>query len=453
MKKLLLSLGGLAAVMIALPMLSAFEAHVINVTATIENALSVPIKEINFGTVFPQEYLERPLGISLSGSFMAETRVDDVDYIIRQKPKCGVTTLDGQTLVQGSTATGHVIVGDNTNTPNVTEQYWIDCGIAPVAYDSLTHVYGVLPSLCPYLSKHPDGAPTNDGRMPAFHAPFSIVNGAVKWNDTKGHLAKSQQDTQDNWIIDLAVPCFGGQCAQDWASFVAGHNDQAVANTYIQPANNEHKVFGCDLWVEVTGISLPGLGCKEQADLMLVLDRSGSISLAEMTTLKNAAKAFIDALGLSTTGPHAGVTSFSSLATLDAHLNDNATSTKAVIDSLIAGGTTNLEAAILNATAELANPGDGDDRVDSSSPDFIVIITDGAPTASNGPFGHDVDATNAANAADAAGIEIYVVGVGTTIGTANYLQLNIATDAAHYFDATNFDDLQALLTGIASCQP
>ena len=42
MKKILLSLGALAAVMIALPMFSAFEAHVINVTATIENALSVP---------------------------------------------------------------------------------------------------------------------------------------------------------------------------------------------------------------------------------------------------------------------------------------------------------------------------------------------------------------------------------------------------------------------------
>ncbi|MEK7494192.1 MAG: hypothetical protein AAB630_03500, partial [Patescibacteria group bacterium] len=205
MKKISLILGALALTLIALPLFSAFEAHVINVTATIENALSVPIEAIKFGTVFPQEYLNKPLGISLSGSFLAEDRVDDVDYIIRQKPKCGVTTLDGQTLVEGSTQTGHVVVGDNPATQEV-EQYWIDCGTAPIVYDATTHMYGLLPSLCPYISKHPDkvndqsATSTNDGTMPSFHAPFVIQNNAVVWNDTKGHLAKSESDTTDNWI-------------------------------------------------------------------------------------------------------------------------------------------------------------------------------------------------------------------------------------------------------------
>lgn len=459
MKKISLILGVLALTLVALPLFSAFEAHVINVTATIENALSVPIRMIDFGTVFPQEYLKEPLGIGLSGSFLSETRVDDVDYIIRQKPKCGVTTLDGQTLVEGSTQTGHVIVGDNQATPEV-EEYWIDCGVAPIPYDTSTHMYGLLPSLCPYLSKHPDtvndqsATSTNDGTMPSFHEPFIIENNAVVWNDTKGHLAKSEGDTIDNWLIDLAVPCFGGNCAQDWASFVATHNDIVNADDYIQPADTEHKVFGCDLWVEVAGISLPpGLGCLEQADVMLVLDRSGSISSTELTTLKTAAKAFVDALALSSAGAHAGELSFSSSATLDEHLTDIAQDVKDEIDALATGGLTNLEDAILDATAELANPGDGHDRADGASPDFMVIITDGAPTASNTGGDHAANAAAAAAAADAEGIEIYVVGVGTTTGTADYLKLYIATDAAHYFDATDFDDLQAILSGIASCTP
>ena len=53
MKKIFLGLGALALAIAVVPMFAAFEAHVINVTASIENALYVPLKEIKFGTVFP----------------------------------------------------------------------------------------------------------------------------------------------------------------------------------------------------------------------------------------------------------------------------------------------------------------------------------------------------------------------------------------------------------------
>ena len=461
MKKLLIGFGALALALVVMPMFAAFEAHVVNVTATIENALSVPIDEIKFGTVFPQEYLKRPLDISLSQSFKDEPRVDDVNYVIRQKPKCGITSQLGTVLVDGSTVTGHVFPGtipaSNTNVTQQFEGYYVDCGPQPVLESGQT--FGMLPMLCPYLSKHPDGVndqnviSSNDQRMPSFHQPFRIDNGVVRWNDTAGHLAKSQSDTRDNWIIDLTVPCFGGFCAQDWADFVASHNDQVDPDDYVGNIEDQHKVYGCDLWVEVTGISLPGLGCKEKVDLMLVLDRSGSISNAELLTLQSAAKTFVDVLALSAAGNHAGSVSFSTAASLDSHLTDNAVALRAAIDAIDNGGLTNLEEAILDATDEMANPGDGHDRVDGDSPDFMVIITDGAPTESNGPFSDAVDAANAADAARAAGIEIYVVGVGTTAGTADYLKNEIANDAAHYFDAADFDDLQLILDGLASCTP
>ena len=86
-KKILLSLIAVVVIAAGVAGMSAWEAHVINVTAKIENALNVPIKEIDFGTVFPQEKFIENIWISLSDSFLEEGRVDDVAYEIRQKTK------------------------------------------------------------------------------------------------------------------------------------------------------------------------------------------------------------------------------------------------------------------------------------------------------------------------------------------------------------------------------
>lgn len=256
-KKILLALGALGATVVMLPMFAAFEAHVINVTAQIENALGVSTNSIDFGTVFPQEHLDQPLTVALSQSFLDEDRVDDVEYFIRQKPKCGITTNNGQSLVENSTVTGHVFVGtapvDPTHTFFQGEGYYVDCGVTPTLTEGQT--FGMLPSLCEYISKEDDETPDNDGSLASFHQPFVIDGENIDWNDTPGRLAKSDQDTEDIWTIDLAVPCFGGFCAQDWADFVTGINPDANPDDFTQPIENEHKVFGCDLWVEVNGVS------------------------------------------------------------------------------------------------------------------------------------------------------------------------------------------------------
>jgi len=260
MKKILLSVIAMGAVAVSLVGLSAFEAHVINVTARIENALSVPVDPISFGTVFPQEQLERRLPIQLSQSFLDEPRVDDVQYIIRQKPKCGVTSDNGTVLV-GPTWTGHVVVVEILDDTGqvIGYDYQVDCEqdmpedlqVPPGA------TAGLLPSLCEYISKHPDNQPENDGSLNSFHQPFFIdqLTGQIVWNDVSGYLAKSAEDIFDLWTIDLKVPCFGGYCAQDWADFVYDINEEADPDLYTQPIENEHKVFGCNLWIEVTGVS------------------------------------------------------------------------------------------------------------------------------------------------------------------------------------------------------
>ena len=196
MKKILAIGGALAVAALVAPAFMAFEAHVVNVTATIENALSVPLESIDFGTVFPQEHLEKTLRVGLSDSFIAEDRVDDVEYFIRQKPKCGITSQNGTVLDHNSTATGHINLDSEGK---VT----IDCGEVPRPLVN-DEVYGVLPSLCEYISKTGDETPTiNDGWLPSFHRPYEVElnNSAgeyeINWNDPLGYLAKSIQDLED----------------------------------------------------------------------------------------------------------------------------------------------------------------------------------------------------------------------------------------------------------------
>lgn len=227
-KKILLGLSALAITVMVLPMFAAFEAHVVNVTATIENALAVSPSELNFGTVFPEEVLHKDVNVAFSGSFTEQTGADDVNYVIKQKPKCV----------------------DNHN-PSVHPQVRHD-GNTFFCPEGST----MMPLLCPFLSKHEmttDGtAQENDGTgIAAFHGPLSnwtVTDSNAAATNTTGRLAKSSQDVTDRWDINLDVPCFSGSCAQD--------NHVPVA--YQLDPRSEHALFGCDLWLEVTGVSRTG---------------------------------------------------------------------------------------------------------------------------------------------------------------------------------------------------
>lgn len=225
MKKIAFATLALAVTVVSVPLFSAFEAHVINVTARIENALAVTPTPIMYGTVFPEEVLHQPLTVVLSTSFQDETRVDDVNYVIRQKPKCGLPVIPTTDPV---TYSAFAPVSDGPN----------DTYVCPAGYVE-------LPLLCPFLSKHPDATPANDGSIDSFHGPITGWTQQTSIdNQVLGRLAKSEQDISDTWDIDLTVPCFKGACAQD----------HVVPSTYQLNPSQEHNVFGCDLWIEATGI-------------------------------------------------------------------------------------------------------------------------------------------------------------------------------------------------------
>lgn len=230
-KKIFLSLVAIALVVVSVSLAAAWEAHVINVTAHIENALRVlPLNgELEFGTVFPQEYHAKSLYVTTSTSFCEpnQRRVLNINYKIVQKPKPiwpepAVCQKNFKTVEEARTYC-------HENQENA------DCCYA---------------SLCPYLSKTPrqtDPAPYTDYGVPAFHNPndpSSVATGRIN----------KDNDLADEWIIDLAVPCFNGMCAQDYADFVHKYNPVADPNDYILPASLESSDFGCDLWIEATGI-------------------------------------------------------------------------------------------------------------------------------------------------------------------------------------------------------
>lgn len=172
------------------------------------------------------------------------------------------------------------------------------------------------------------------------------------------------------------------------------------------------------------------------------MDNSGSIDGAEEDIMQAGAVSFVQALDVAPGESAAGLTSFADGAVLSQALTTTEATIIAAINAPFGNGSTNLEAGITTGQAGLVSGGD-------IKPDVMVVITDGNPTASDGPDSHEVDAFNAAAAAKLAGTTIYVVGIGADVNGA-YLQ-TIATSPAHYFPATNFADLQLALLTIANC--
>jgi len=235
-KKLLRAGVILGAVVAAVTGMSAFEAHVINVQARIENALEVSPLKIDFGTVFPQEYLTYNFDVKLSQSFLDEDRVDDVEYVVKQKTKAR-----SQEDVEYC----------HNNTP---EQFGDSDDPENIYYDRC------YPDLGKYLSLKRD-MEINGNDLVA--APTFLGVGYSAFHETGarafGRLSKKIGDVDNRWVIDLPVPCFGtlgDMCAQDWPTFFSEHGGLGDSWLWTLDPRMEHEVFGTDLWIEVTGISV-----------------------------------------------------------------------------------------------------------------------------------------------------------------------------------------------------
>lgn len=140
-------------------------------------------------------------------------------------------------------------------------------------------------------------------------------------------------------------------------------------------------------------------------DIVLILDRSRSMSGSPLANLKNGAKKFIDIIDESTHGSHdgqigfgsrIGIVSFADTATQDTQLITSVADLKAAIDSLSANGLTNHADAFTKAL-QLFDP-------TSTNAKVMVMFTDGRTTVGG-------NAAPIAATAKAQGVTIYCIGL------------------------------------------
>lgn len=181
-------------------------------------------------------------------------------------------------------------------------------------------------------------------------------------------------------------------------------------------------------------------------DIVLVLDRSGSMTGSPMTNMKLGARTFIDILAEATdgaadgqigSGSRIGVVSFANNARTDAPLITSVDGLKAAVDRLEAGGSTNHADAFRMAT-ELLDTGNDSAKV-------IVLFTDGNTTAGLPP-------APVAQAAKDKGILIYCIGlIGSDGLDVQALNTWATPPAASYVSVTpDAADLEELFAELAA---
>ncbi len=180
-------------------------------------------------------------------------------------------------------------------------------------------------------------------------------------------------------------------------------------------------------------------------DIVLLLDRSGSMSGTPLESLKVAVNKFIDIIDEATdssadgqigSGSRIGIVSFSETATQDTGLITSVDELKSATDALSAGGSTNHADAFTKGLA-LFDPS-------STNAKIMIIFTDGVTTAGGDP-------NTVATAAKAQGVVIYSIGLDGNGGLDEQALRDWASDpdSAYVAIAPDASDLEDLFEDLA----
>ncbi len=230
----------------------------------------------------------------------------------------------------------------------------------------------------------------------------------------------------------------------------------AVSQTVVDELGPREKKTITYTWPQPIKYEADTESCVKPLDVMLVMDRSGSMKSdmedppEPLTTAKNAARSFISKL---TKDDHVGYVSFAT--NVDDSIDQKLTGEIKTVDTTIGVTTihtdgeqyTDIADALKSASLELSS-----ERKRDEAKQTIVFLTDGEPTYPKNPSNSRDTLYPAQKANEEAqklkdsNIEMYVIGLGNEVKS-DYLS-KLATYPEYYYPASSGQELYAIYNQI-----
>ncbi len=171
------------------------------------------------------------------------------------------------------------------------------------------------------------------------------------------------------------------------ATFNAYHDDPALHRIRVTGSVTARAYLAQLFGFNNVATNNTGVASKNNVEIMLVLDRSGSMSGTPISDLKTAAISFLSFFKDTQADDLVGLISFATGVTVDFPLGHNfVTPMTTAINAMNATGATNAE----DALAQVSGPNGLTDQsavpADKRVQQYVIFFTDGMPTAFRGKF-------------------------------------------------------------------